>query len=54
MVSHHPVRLGGHRHCGSRDIMFLVVEEQDSAYSYLNPYLLLVLKTHHLKTRGIL
>ena len=26
MVSHHPVKFGGHRHCGSGDIMFLVVE----------------------------
>ena len=30
MVRHHPVKFGGHRHCGSGDIMFLVVEEQDS------------------------
>ena len=28
MVSHLPAKFGGHRHCGSRDMMFLVVEEQ--------------------------
>ena len=28
-VSHHPVKFGGHRHCGSGDMMFLVVNEQD-------------------------
>ena len=30
MVSHHPAKFGGHSHCGSGDIMFLVAEEQDS------------------------
>ena len=33
MISHHPVKIGGHRHCGSGDITFLVVEEQDSTCS---------------------
>ena len=28
MVSHHPAKFGGHRHCGSGDIMFLVAEEK--------------------------
>ena len=29
MVSHHPAKFGGHRHYGSGNIVFLVVEEQD-------------------------
>ena len=28
MLSHHPAKFGGHRHCSGGD-MFLVVEEQD-------------------------
>ena len=31
MVSHHPAKLGDHNHCASKDIKFLVAEEQDSA-----------------------
>ena len=30
MVSHHPAKLGDYNHCGSKDIKFLVAEEQDS------------------------
>ena len=37
MVSHHPAKFGGHRHYGSGDMMFVVVEEQDSC---LDPPLL--------------
>ena len=33
MVSHHPATFGGHRHCGSGVIMYLVVEKQDSTCS---------------------
>ena len=40
MVSHHHATFGGHRHCGSGDIMFVVVEEQDSTYPRLDPPLL--------------
>ena len=29
MVSHHAAKFGSHKHCGSGDIIFLVVEEQD-------------------------
>ena len=29
MVSHHPAKFSGHRHYGSGNIVFLVVEEQD-------------------------
>ena len=36
MVSHHPTKFRGLRHCGSGDIMFLVAEEQDSTCSPLN------------------
>ena len=36
MVSQHPAKFRGLRHCGSGDIMFLVAEEQDSTCSPLN------------------
>ena len=36
MVSQHPAKFRGLRHCGSGDIMFLVAEEQDSTCSSLN------------------
>ena len=35
MVSHHPTKFGGHRHCDSGD-MVLVVEGQDFSCSRLN------------------
>ena len=34
MVSHHPAKFGGHKHCGNRDKMILAVEEQDSTCSH--------------------
>ena len=37
MVSHHPAKFSGHRHCVSRDIMFIVVEGQDSTCPRLDP-----------------
>ena len=33
MVSHHPGKFDDHRHCGSRDISFLVAEEENSMLS---------------------
>lgn len=30
MVSHHPVKFGGHRHCDSGDMTVLVTEGQDA------------------------
>ena len=42
MVSHNPAKSDGHRHCGSRD-MFFVVEGQDSTIPRLDPLLLLSL-----------
>ena len=30
IVFHHPAKFHGHIHCGSGDMMFLVVEGQDS------------------------
>ena len=44
MVIYHPAKFGGHRHCCSGDIMFLVVEGQDSICFYFNPPLLLISK----------
>ena len=54
MVSHHPAKLGGHRHCGSGGIMFLVAEEQNSTCSRFNPPLLFISKGHGLETHSIL
>ena len=42
MISNHPVKVGDHRHCGSGDMTFLVVEVQNSPCSCLNPPLLFV------------
>ena len=49
MVSHQPAKFSGHRHCRSGDKMFLVVEEQDSEYSRLNPPSLFLSKGNGLK-----
>ena len=46
MVSHHPTKFGGHRHCGSGDMLFPVVEEQDSTFPRLNPPSLFLSKVH--------
>ena len=43
MVSHHPVKFGGHRDCYSGDLMCLVVEGLDSS---LIPPLLFISKAH--------
>ena len=53
MVSHQPAKISGYRHGGNGDIMFLVVEEQDSTYSCLNPPLLFIFKGHGLKAHNI-
>ena len=53
MVSHHPAKFDGHRHCGSGDLMFLVVEEQDSTCLRFNPPLLFISKGHGLKAHGM-
>ena len=53
MVSHNPARSGSRAHCGSDDIMFLVVEEEDSRCSSFNPLLLFISKGHGLKAHGI-
>ena len=39
MVNHHPAKFGGHRQCGSGDIILLVVEEHVSTCFCLNPLL---------------
>ena len=63
MISHHPAKFDGHRQCGSREIMFLVVAWQDSsalAYSRAPPppplsphYCLSLSIPHDLKTQNI-
>ena len=44
MVSRHPARIGGHRHFGSADMIYLMVEGQDFTYSRVNPPLLFISK----------
>ena len=44
MVSYHPVKFGGQRHCGSGDTMVIVVEGQDSTQRRLDRPLCLSLK----------
>ena len=46
MVSHQPDKFGDHRHCGSRDIIFLVVKVQDSICYRLNLPALFFSKGH--------
>ena len=43
MVSKHSAKFGDHRHC-SRDIKFLVAEEENSRCSHFNPPLLFISK----------
>ena len=54
VVSYHPVNFGGHKHCGSVDLIFLVVEWQNSTYPHFHPQLLHIPKGHVLKAHGIL
>ena len=53
MVSHHSAKFGGHSHCGSGDIMFLVAEEENSRCSRFNPPLLFISEGHGWKVQGI-
>ena len=53
MVSHHLAKFGSHSHCGSGDVMFLLVERQDCTCSRFNPPLLFICKRHGLKAHGI-
>ena len=46
MAGHYLATFGGHRHCGSGDIIFVVVEEQDSTCPRLDPPLLFISKAH--------
>ena len=43
MVSHHPAIFGGHRHCGSRDIIFYLLKSKIPP-ACLNQSLLLISK----------
>ena len=42
MVGYHSAKFGGHRHCDNEDIMFLVVEKEDSRCSRFNTLLLFI------------
>ena len=46
MVSYHPSIFGEHRHCSSREIMFLVVEGQGFTCLHLIPPLLFISEAH--------
>ena len=48
-----PAKFGGRRHCGSGDMMLLVVAEQDSSCFCVNPPLWFISKAHGMKTRGM-
>ena len=39
MVSYHPAKVGGHSHCSSGDMMFLVVEGQDYTCPLFIPHI---------------
>ena len=52
MVNHHPANSGVHRHCGSGDMMFFVVEVQDSTCPRFSPPLLFIFKGLCLRTHG--
>ena len=53
MITHHPVKFGDHGHCSSGEIMFPVVEEQNSKCFHLNPSLLFISKGHDFKAHGM-
>ena len=44
MLSHHPAKFGGQWHCGSKDMIFLVVKVQDSHALISIPHYCLSLK----------
>ena len=46
MIGYHPAKFGDNRHCGSGDLMFVVVEGQDSTCPRLDPPLLFISKAH--------
>ena len=46
MVSHNPAKFGGHRHCGSGNMMFVVDEGQDYTCPRLDSPLLFISKAH--------
>ena len=52
MVSHHPAKFGGHRHCCNGDL-FLVAEEEDSRCSRFSPPSLFISKEYGLKAHYI-
>ena len=54
MVSYNPAKFGGHGHCGSGYIMFLVAEKEDSRCSCCNPPFLFISKEHGLKAHDLL
>ena len=54
MVSHQPTKFGSHRHCGSGDIMFLVIEVQDSTCSLESAITIYPYNTWHESTSHVM
>ena len=53
LLSYHLAKFGGHRHYGKEDLMFLVVEEEDSRCSLFNTSLLVISKGHSMKVYNL-
>ena len=47
-MSHYTAKFDRHRHCDGRDIMFLVVEEQDATYSLKSAITVYLCSTRHI------
>ena len=53
MKSHHSAKFGGHRHCGSEDMMFLEVEGQDYICPRFSLPLLFIKEIYIYKGNGL-
>ena len=53
MENHQTGKFGGHRHCDSGDVKFLVEKEKSSRCSRFNLPLLFISKVHGLKPYGM-
>ena len=51
IVNHYLPKLGGHKHCGSGDMTFLVAEEENPRWSHFSLGSLFISKRHDLKAQ---
>ena len=51
IVNHYLPKLGGHKHCGSGDMTFLVAEEKNPRWSHFSLGSLFISKRHDLKAQ---